>query len=373
MKDSFLMFKKEMTAILRDKRLILTVTLIPFLFIPAIFYVNGMGQWGKEQKKFVIAYNKKVPFISFLDKNKLQTVKIVDKNNALNFDAWDVYLYKPSTDTSNPIVYVNAKNSDVNGIVKTLERYYLSFKNSYIKDKLKAMNIPVEKVLPENIKIVRVNEENKTIISFLLPFLILVYLFANAMGVGLDSIAGEKERNTLQLLLVSRISRNSILYGKLFSTMIISLTGAVFSILGLIFAYLLKFLPAIGNSTLNMTPVEFILFSLIIITLDMLIVSLLIVVSSYSKTVKEGQGYILPIYFIVIILGMAAINPSSAIAQNFSKWPFMDSLLSMQSILNGTIPFSLVIETLILNITLTAIILKITTLLFNNESIIFRK
>ncbi|NIA22971.1 MAG: ABC transporter permease subunit [Proteobacteria bacterium] len=372
MKDSILLFKKEMIAIFRDKRLILTITLIPFIFIPAIFYFNGIGQGTKPIKNFIIAYNEKVPFVSFLQQYNFQTVKIIDKSNALKFDAWDVFIYSSKEDTLLKI-YVNAAKSSSGGIIKTMERYYLSFRGVYIRDQLKSMKIPINKVIPQTVKIVRINENKNSIVSFLLPFFILIYLFSNAIGVGLDSIAGEKERNTLQLLLVNRISRESILFGKLFSTMTVSLTGAIFSILGLLVLYVFKIIPNAGSTLLNVTPANFTLFAVIIITLDMLVVSILIIISSYSRTVKEGQGYILPVYFIILILGMAVMNPDSSIVSNFANWPFINSLLSMQNILNGDIHVGYIIWTIASNILFTIIILKAATVLFNRESVIFRK
>lgn len=372
MRDSILLFKKEMIAIFRDKRLILTVTLVPFIFIPAIFYFNGIGRNTKPEKKFVIAYNEKCPYVSFLEKYNFQTVKILDKSDALKFDAWDVFVYNSKEDTLLKL-YVNAAKSNSGGIIKTMERYYLSFRDVYIKDKLKSMQIDIYKVIPPTIKIIRINESKNSIVSFLLPFFILIYLFSNAIGVGLDSIAGEKERNTLQILLVNRISRESILFGKLFSTMAVSLTGAIFSILGILVLYIFKIIPNAGSTLLNFTPVNFSLFSIIILSLDMLVVSILILISSYSRTVKEGQGYILPVYFIILILGMAVMNPDSSIAVNFANWPFINSLLSMQNILNGNIHTSYIVWTIVSNILFTIIILKIATILFNRESIIFRK
>ena len=59
-------------------------------------------------------------------------------------------------------------------------------------------------------------------IGMMLPYFITILLFAGAMGIGTDMIAGEKERGTMASLLVSPIKRSSIVLGKVFSLMVIS-------------------------------------------------------------------------------------------------------------------------------------------------------
>ena len=60
------------------------------------------------------------------------------------------------------------------------------------------------------------------VLGMLLPYFVTILLFAGAMGIGTDMIAGEKERGTLASLLVSPVKRSSIVLGKVFALMIIS-------------------------------------------------------------------------------------------------------------------------------------------------------
>lgn len=58
-------------------------------------------------------------------------------------------------------------------------------------------------------------------LGMMLPYFITILLFAGAMGIGTDMIAGEKERGTMASLLVSPVKRSSIVLGKVFALMII--------------------------------------------------------------------------------------------------------------------------------------------------------
>ena len=85
---------------------------------------------------------------------------------------------------------------------------------------------PVEKLLEHGLTIEDlnpVNVENRCcsrgvsgngILATLIPYLLLIYIFAGAMNIGLDTTAGEKERN-MPVLLVNQVSRSSIATGKI--------------------------------------------------------------------------------------------------------------------------------------------------------------
>ena len=59
-------------------------------------------------------------------------------------------------------------------------------------------------------------------LGMMLPYFITILLFAGAMGIGTDMIAGEKERGTMASLLVTPVKRKSIVLGKVFALMTIS-------------------------------------------------------------------------------------------------------------------------------------------------------
>ena len=55
------------------------------------------------------------------------------------------------------------------------------------------------------------------VLGMMLPYFVTILLFAGAMGIGTDMVAGEKERGTMASLLVSPIKRSSIVLGKVFA------------------------------------------------------------------------------------------------------------------------------------------------------------
>ena len=157
--------------------------------------------------------------------------------------------------------------------------------------------------------IVKEEKANSQFISMMLPYLITMMLFAGAMGVGVDAIAGEKERGTMASMLLTPIKRNEIVLGKLVSMAILSgLSSLVYSV-AMIFA-----MPLMNKATgdagvsgfggLTFTPVQAVELLVIMLILVFLYVSIISLLAVLAKDVKTASTYISPIYIVVIVAAM---------------------------------------------------------------------
>jgi len=61
----------------------------------------------------------------------------------------------------------------------------------------------------------------------MVPYMLLIYIFAGAMGIGMDTTSGEKERGGLAALLVNQVSRTSIAIGKILYVIVTGLLNSV--------------------------------------------------------------------------------------------------------------------------------------------------
>ena len=99
------------------------------------------------------------------------------------------------------------------------------------------------------------------ILGSIIPYLITILIFAGAMGLGVDTIAGEKERGTIANLLISPIKRVDIIMGKIVSLAIVSvLSAAVYVISFIGSAVVLSGMGGMGEMvnglTLKITTVQ---------------------------------------------------------------------------------------------------------------------
>lgn len=174
------------------------------------------------------------------------------------------------------------------------------------------------------------------VLGMMLPYFVTILLFAGAMGIGTDMVAGEKERGTMASLLVSPIRRSSIVLGKVFALMIISGVSSVIYV-----AAMVVFMPQmLGNMSgedlgisLTLSPVQIIMLAVLLISIAFLYSAIIVLVSVFAKTVKEASSYIMPAYMLVLVLGITTMFTNSVPKTWYYLIPIYNVSLTLQRIL----------------------------------------
>ncbi len=158
-------------------------------------------------------------------------------------------------------------------------------------------------------RIVKEAKANNQFISMMLPYLITMLLFAGAMSVGVDAIAGEKERGTLASMLLSPVSRDSIVVGKLVSMAILSSLSAIVYAVSMIVAMSVMGssmgeLAESGFGNVSFGPSQCLMLLAIMLVMVYLYVAIIGLLAVLAKDTKTASTYISPVYIVVIIAGM---------------------------------------------------------------------
>jgi len=144
------------------------------------------------------------------------------------------------------------------------------------------------------------------VLSMMLPYFITMMLFAGAMGLGVDAIAGEKERGTMAILLLSPVERYKIAWGKIISLAILSsMSACVYTVAMLVsLPNMVESMSSAMVTSYHITFMQVISLLLIMICMVILYVSMVGIASVYSTSLKEAQTYISPLYVVVILAGL---------------------------------------------------------------------
>jgi sodium transport system permease protein len=155
-------------------------------------------------------------------------------------------------------------------------------------------------------------------LSFFLPYILITMILTGGFSAALDSSAGERERRTVESLLLTPAPRSRILLGKIGAITTISLVAAVAAIGSMFVALSLISLPqdsGIGHITLSPVAVPVMVWVAILIAVSFSAVTLAL--GTLAKTFRQGQAYVTPLYFITIfpasiILFIPDFNPNLA-------------------------------------------------------------
>lgn len=226
---------------------------------------------------------------------------------------------------------------------------------------------------PEASVIVDENKASGKFLSMLLPFLMNIMLFQGAMGLGMDSITGEKERGTLASMLISPVRRSEIVFGKLISLGILTSLSAVIYTVSVVIGIQNLSGGAMGAMTsIKFAPVQILQLFALLIVLVYLYVSLVALVAVYARTQKEAGTYVTPLY-ILVMLGSIMTMFSSGGGKGIEYYaiPVYNGAIAIQNILVGELSmaqFGVTIGSLAI---VAFLITTLITKAFNSERVMF--
>lgn len=272
--------------------------------------------------------------------------------------------YNPSEDYSSA-----ARNEFISSVLNTYQQALLTERLGNI-EQIQVFYIDRN---PDDAVIVDEDRASGKYMSMLLPFLINIMLFSGAMGLGTDTITGEKERGTLASMLLSPIKRSEIVFGKLTSLGI--LTGLSAIIYAVSVAIGLQNLTggAMGEmSNIKFTPLEIIQLLVILIVLVYFYVSIISLVAVYARTQKEANTYVTPLY-ILVMLGsvMTMFSGGTDKGLQYFAIPVYNATVSMQKLLIGEltgIQFGVTVGTLA---AASLVIISFIIKAFNDERVMY--
>ena len=152
----------------------------------------------------------------------------------------------------------------------------------------------------------------------------LVAAFVGGMNVAMDTVAGERERQSLLPLLMNPVRRRDILLGKWLAVGLFSLGGLILNLLGfaIVFARAGMHLPWLAVAAG-------------ILPLALLAASLQLLISTVCRAVKEAQTYLSMLVFLPMGLGLFQVFFPAAAHGWFALLPVVGQQLQLERWLKG--------------------------------------
>jgi len=393
-KNIKLIFIKELVGTIRDKRTIIAMIIIPLIFYPLLFtgigYFNKVGSMKSEEanSKIMIYGAEFAPQLvkHLQDSEKIEILIMEDdfSNKLQNGDIQAVLLipsdFKYKIEQEEPIkLILKYDTTEAKSRIsqKRINQIIEEYKSEIILQRLSSLDLKEEFLTPLILQEENMATAEKITGSFLavlLPYLIIILIFAGAMHTAVDITAGEKERGTIATLLVSQISRLEIVLGKCFAVMLISFTSMVLGLLGLGLAFLLGASIAGGIEGVNFgisINTIFLLF-LILFPLVGLASAVLVMVGIFARNIREASSYITPIYMLTIFLGVISISQGMELTGKMFLVPVLNSSFVFKELLMGKIYWDHILTTFSANTVIAGFALMGATRLFSKEEVLFR-
>lgn len=383
------LFKKEFLDVIRDKRTIINMIIIPVFGIPVLMILMGgiMSQSVKElsEKRYKIGIYEKVEFeelMNTLEKVNIKIIKTSKPESLLSEKEIDAGLVidKEKEKFKIQILYATGKETS-EFARKKLEGILNSFKERLFKEKLEEKGVKPEEVVPFILSEKGIQVGKGTfgfIFGTFLGYIIVILMVTSSMYPAIDLVTGEKERRTLEILLSSPAGVNRIIISKILVVTLVSFIAAILTLISLTITLLkgggFMMGGGIGQfslfKTINLKDI-FILLTLII-PFAFLVSSIEIAITSYARSYKEAQSLLTPLTFAVIIPAFYSFVPAMKFSDYHFLIPVLNIAVTVKKLLQGEFVLREYLITLLSNLLYMVFAFFYTVRTFKREKIIFR-
>ena len=207
-----------------------------------------------------------------------------------------------------------------------------------------------------------------------LPYLILILCIQGAMYPAMDLTAGEKERSTIETLLVNPVSRLDVVLGKYLATSAMALGSAVFT-LGGQYAFFRTLAHRImpGGLPFSVDPAALGLGLLLLLPVALTFAAVLLAVCLHARSMKEAQSYLGPMMMVVIFPSMASMIPGLKLSLALAFVPvFNVTLLMRDAFMQDYSRLGMMGLVFVINLGYAALALWAAVRMFQREEVIFR-
>lgn len=221
----------------------------------------------------------------------------------------------------------------------------------------------------------------------LFPFLLVMMSLTGAFYPAVDLCAGEKERGTMETLLISPASRAEIVLGKFFTVLLASVMTALLNLvsMGLTGVQLARgFGPAAANAAAH-RRLEAVLappsleaafwILLLLVPLAAFFSAVCLALAVLARSMKEGQYYMTPLYLVCLPLIFLTLAPGIEINLFYSLVPITGVSLLLRALLLGdyAVAARFFLPVLLTTVAYGAVALRWAVDQFQREDVLFRE
>jgi sodium transport system permease protein len=259
----FIIYKKELLDLMRDRRTVITSLILPIVLYPLLMIgfssMMSRQELKLEQQEMVIYVNDNVQNISSVsieDELKIvenfqimEEVMIFEKSTFLDLleeNSIQVLIdIQDSVSTSgfqvlNVSVYYNLSNEKSSLAHKKIVDIIKDIEQQLVGERLSKININVEILNAVEIKDENIAPPEKMMgfaLGKFLPYLLIILTISGASVIASDLVAGEKERGTLETILVSAARRNELVIGKYLTIITMSILTVLLNLFSMYISF----------------------------------------------------------------------------------------------------------------------------------------
>jgi sodium transport system permease protein len=388
-------YLKELLDTIRDRRTLIAMIVVPILLFPVMMIGFGWFagtqtiKMAEETAKLAVLGKDNAPHLYQLieQSNHLQIVQYPNPREALSKGEIQAILEIPEQFESKVESEAPAEITllfDAATIKSNIAKGKVYAAIEGYRKELVTRRLESRKINESILKPFEINEQNVAseekmtgmVLGMILPYIVILLSLTGAMYPAIDLTAGEKERGTMETLLISPATRLELVIGKFLTVFTASFITGILATISM-FVTLMLGLSILKELTKELAfSIQFgavFVMLLLLVPVSMIFSALLMSIAIFARSYKEAQSYISPLMILVV---MPVVIPMMAPTMELNlRWvwvPIVNVSLILKEVFTGTYNWGYIGLIFLSMGCYAAIALFIATRLFQREKVLFR-
>ncbi len=215
-----------------------------------------------------------------------------------------------------------------------------------------------------------------SVIGSILPFMLIVSLLMGTVYPAIDTTAGERERGTLETILTLPVTNRELIMAKFLTVAIIGMTSAFLNILSM--GGIAVYMYQIMDMQTEMAEIHMMKFVpailvciLAVFAFSLFISAITMCVTSFAKSFKEANNYITPLLLAVMFTGYIGFIPNLGLTSGTAMVPVANICLLIKNMMVFKIDYGMIAIVLISNVAYAVLAVLFLSRIYDSESILF--
>lgn len=212
-----------------------------------------------------------------------------------------------------------------------------------------------------------------SILGQIVPLILIMMTITGAIYPAIDLTAGERERGTLETLMVAPVPTVDLIAGKF---VVVTLIGLLSAVLNLASIGGTIYFGGLGDLLSRGSTVQFPLSALpkillLLVPMAVLFSAMLLAVCSFARSFKEAQNYIVPVMIAALIPGVVGVLPGTRLEGPILIMPVANVVVLARDLFMGRESLEAILWVTLSTSLYAAAAVAVAAKLFGQEAVLF--
>ncbi len=354
MKTFWSLLRKELTDSLRDRRTLLMMLLLPVLLYPGSMLLvgtvmaAGKARLATEPLTIAIASKDAASFVGAAPAHTTwqETTREAGEAGLKEQEVWAVvdapdgsFESVKNGDQAEVTVFYTKRHDRSMEAFERIKKILEAEAKQSLKVRLVAAALPEKFADPIRIEPHDVDFQKDLgplIASRILPIILVMMLFMGALYPAIDVTAGEKERGTLETLLVAPVRPIQVMAAKYFTVAAIASLASLVNLAAMAGTFALGLRLDNGiSTTMGFSLGQVAIMLVCLLPAAFMVTGVTLAIASLARNFKEAQSLLTPVTIVGILPGMMALMPGIELNALTAAVPLLNVALTVKAVVLG--------------------------------------